>query len=115
MKCRWEERAPLRHMIFDWRRANPILHLIQLIVLEYGSDLLLDRREARRLYMVVVSLNEEHILRLASASIPDGPADPAECKAMSLIIQPLMDVKITGSCGSAFGNVLSNSTDLRSG
>ena len=33
-----------------------ILHLIQLIVLEYGSGLLLDRREARRLHMVVVSL-----------------------------------------------------------
>ena len=49
MKCRWEERAPLRHMIIDRRRANPILHLIQLIVLEYGCDLLLDRREARRL------------------------------------------------------------------
>ena len=65
------------------------------------------------------SLNEEHILRQASASIPDGPADPAECKAMSLIIRPLMDVKITGSCGSAFGSVLSNkasnSTDLGSG
>ena len=35
MKCGWEERAPLKHMIIDQRRANPILHLIQLIVLEY--------------------------------------------------------------------------------
>ena len=45
--------GPLRHMIINRRRANPILHLIQLIVLEYGADLLLDRKEARRLYMVV--------------------------------------------------------------
>ena len=56
MKCRWEEWALLRRMIIDRRRANPILHLIQLIVLEHGSELLLDRREARCLYMVNVSL-----------------------------------------------------------
>ena len=48
--------GPLGHMIIDRRRANPILHLIQLIVLEYCSEILLDRREARRLHVVAVSL-----------------------------------------------------------
>ena len=84
------------------------LVLSLLVILAIDSHRLLD-----------ASLKDEHIFRQARESTPDGPAEPLQCRTISLIKSPLMELNMTGSTGRALSKVLSSrasgSTALASG